>query len=518
MIRFLITTTAVAGLIACITGSVRAQMSLTPAEETPVTRDGGSSRGVAWGDFDNDGDADLLVSNTDNQQLYLYRNSGSGRFERVTAAPFNRFRGYSEGVTWIDFDNDGWLDLFVARTDGPNVLFRNDRGSFQNFDAGALTSANTVSSEGCWADFDNDGWLDVFVANRNGQDDVLYRNISGKSFQALAGPFTGRGGDARTCAAGDANGDGRPDIYVGNFLDRSHTTPRKAVNAFYLNTGGASFKEVLRGHFVNTPSLTYGVSWVDFDQDGDLDLFVTNISLSDRNLLYENLGEMQLYPREDLHLSKDSLGPSKGHAWGDFDNDGDLDVIVAEGTEDISEDEKAQGYNTRNRLYANDGQGRFTAVQGGRFTADEAISAGVAWSDYDLDGDLDIAVANWGGNGENNDLFRNAATGNWIVLLLEGRRSNRQGIGAQVVITTAQGTEKRLQRRWLYPKTGYASMNEPVLHFGLGDATAVEHIEIHWPSGRIDEHGARDANARYKAVEGTGDLEPMLGRISDGKP
>lgn len=475
--------------------------------ESVISRDGGASRGVAWGDFDNDGDADLVVSNTGNQPLFLYRNSGAGRFQRV-AAPFGGFRGQSEGVAWVDFDNDGWLDLFVARTDGPNLLFRNEAGKFRRFDAGALTTDDTVSSQGCWADFDNDGWLDVFVVNRNGQDDVLYRNSGGKAFAPLKGPFTAHGGDARTCSAGDANGDLLPDLFVGNFVDQHRTERRKAVNAFYLNRGGGKFNEVVRGHFVNTPSLTYGASWLDFDRDEDLDLFVTNISLSDRNVLYENLGAGEFYPREDLALSKDSPGPSKGHSWGDFDNDGDLDLIIAEGTENIAAQEKAQGYNTRNRLYLNDGKGGFAPAQGA-FTTSEAVSAGVAWADHDLDGDLDIVVANWGNSAENNGLFENRGSGNWIALALRGTRSNRQGIGARVTLVTEKADGELVQHQWLYPQTGYASMNEPVLHFGLGSAASVKRIRIYWPSGEIDDYGEHPANARYSAVEGKSALKVM---------
>ncbi|MFW6027883.1 MAG: FG-GAP repeat domain-containing protein, partial [bacterium] len=145
-------------VICALLSAASAQALPLRSIESPVSRDGGASRGIAWGDFDNDGDADLLVSNAGGQALFLYRNTG-GEFERVENA-FGEFRGQSEGAAWVDFDKDGRLDLFVARTDGANVLFRNDGGTFRRFDAGPLTADDTVSSQGCWADYDNDGWLD----------------------------------------------------------------------------------------------------------------------------------------------------------------------------------------------------------------------------------------------------------------------------------------------------------------------------------------------------------------------
>ncbi len=470
----------------------------------PVTSDGGSSRGVAWGDYDRDGDPDLVISNTDNQPVFLYRNDRVQGFSRVET-PFGRLKGYAEGVSLVDIDNDGWLDLFVARTDGGSLLFRNEGGRFRAIDGGALTKARAPASQGCWADFDNDGFLDVFLANRGGADDVLYRNLDGARFEAVAGPF--KGGDARVCAAVDLNGDRLPDIFVGNFIAREGERSLKATNALYVNRGDFKFEKATVGHAVNTPSLTYAIAVEDYDQDGDADVFVGNIALSDRNYLYENLGQARLYPREDLAPSSESLGPSKGAVWGDFDNDQRLDLFVAEGTEEITADEKAGGYDVENRLFlgAEDG---FRSVRAGAIVEDETISAGAAAADFDLDGDLDIAVANWGGNDEDNSLYRNLTGGAAIMIALEGVRSNRMGIGAVASIEVDAGSGTKRLYRQMAPQTGYASANEPVLHFGLSAAARAARLRIEWPSGAVDEYASVEPG-RYRAREGARVLERL---------
>src|SRR5210317_216821 len=162
--------------------------------------DGGLSRGVAFGDADGDGDADLLVANTINYPEFLYRNDKE-RFVQVMEAAPSLAGGFTEGVSWIDFDNDGDLDIFAARTRGPNALYRNDGDwSFVEHMAGSLSEDRSASSMACWADVDNDGWLDVFVVNRGGESDAIHRNRNGRFFERVTNNIIGRaGGDGRSC-------------------------------------------------------------------------------------------------------------------------------------------------------------------------------------------------------------------------------------------------------------------------------------------------------------------------------
>jgi hypothetical protein len=456
--------------------------------------DGGLSRGVAFGDADGDGDADLLVANTINYPEFLYRNDGD-RFVQVMETAPSLAGGYTEGVNWVDFDNDGDLDIFAARARGANSLYRNEGDwTFVEQEAGDLSNDHSSSSMACWADLDRDGWLDVFVVNRGGEIDALYRNLEGRSFARVDSNVVARaGGDGRSCVFADLNGDGNPDLYVGNFVDSSTEPATKQRNYLYFNQGDFRFTEILEGHAVESRALTYGVSATDADNDGDLDLFVTNIGSDDHNRLYLNNGDgmLDLY---DAGLSTPFSTPSKGHTWGDFDLDGDIDVAIANGTEGTE--------HVRNELYLNDGAANFTAVTGESFVTSAQISAGIAWSDIDADGDLDLYVANWGDGDQDNAMYENHAAGAWLKVSLAGSESNRMAIGARVSITTRVGGLRSRQFRWLGATTGYASQNEPVVHFGLGGATLIEQIVIDWPSGQRDTFEDVTANQHLLLSEG----------------
>jgi Tol biopolymer transport system component len=455
-------------------------------EEGELVTDGNLSRGVAWGDFDGDGYPDLAVANTISQPEFLYRNDGDGTFTQLVENAITLAAGWTEGVAWVDVDDDGDLDLFTTNNGQPNGLFRNDgEGGFDSVDAGELTADTTSSTMSCWADYDGDGDLDVFVVNRDGEDDALYRNEGGSSFKRIDGnAATSNGGQGRACGAADADGDGDFDLYVGN--------GRRQRNYYYRNEGDWRFTEITDGAFVQNTAYSYGISWVDFDYDDDLDLYVTNIAES--NALYVNDGAGNLRPLAESPLVDG--GVSKGQTWGDFDNDGRLDLFIANGT---------AAPDMRNFLYRNDGAASFARVMEGAIATHADTSAGAAAADFDRDGDLDLFVANWGGGDEDNRLYRNETTGrSWIAIRLVGRSSNRFGIGAHLRLKATIDGRSYWQTRWLLPATGYASGDEPIVHFGLGDAAGIDSLEVHWPSGIIDRYADIEPDAFYVAVEGEG--------------
>ncbi len=486
------------------------RLSFELSEGLGLADKGGTSRGVGWGDFDGDKYPDLIVSNTHGEELFLYRNVGGQRFERVTDGDLGKVRGHAQGVNWVDINNDGHLDLFVAREEGANLLFSNDgNGRLSLAEAGALTTDETQSVQGCWADFDRDGYLDVFIVNSDYQDDALYRNVDGSSFERVPGPWRGQNDHGRSCGWSDVDGDMFPDIYVANAYFEINENRKTAANNFYRNLGGRSFAQVRRGEFVNYHAYSYGVSWMDFDQDGDEDLFVSSIGRHEPNMLFENVDGQLFHPQRSSILVRDRFGPVKGHAWGDFDNDGDVDLFVAEGHGGARPEHAP--FDNRDRMYENAGDGNYRVADLPAMTDHDLVSAGTAWADFDRDGDLDIFIANWGETKEgrqDNQLFRNtAAEGNWIVIALQGRESNRQGIGARVAITIDAEHDVRTLYRTLQSNSGYGSMNESILHFGLGTADVIQSIRIEWPSGQVDEYGATAANARNTALEGA-TLEP----------
>jgi len=457
--------------------------------EGHIVSSGKMSRGVAWGDYNNDGYPDLFIANSQGQTNFLYRNDGDGVFTPVEESEIMQIRSYSESGNWVDYDNDGDLDLFITNIrNEPNFLYLNNGDeSFSRITAGDIVSEKRASTGSCWADYDNDGDLDVFVANRDGQNNSFFDNDGEGNFAKLVDiELVSDGGDSRACGWADVDGDADLDLYVGNAHE---------ANFFYSNNGDATFTRVMDGDFVNASSYTYGLSWADIDNDGDIDLFVANVQ--DANVLYLNngVGEFEKVAKRPFVTDK---GASKGNTWGDVDNDGDVDLFVANGTPDISD--------VTSFLYLNDGRGNFIRAAAGVLTDDNHISAGTALADYNLDGRLDIFVANWGDNNQDNVLYTSANTGagNWIKILLVGTESNRWAIGARVQIEVVLDGKTIQQTRQVLGNTGYGSQNEHLLHFGLGNATQIESLEIRWPSGSVETYSQLSANSLYTATEQMG--------------
>ena len=470
--------------------------------EGAIVNDGGISRGVAWGDYDSDGFPDLFVANTSNQQSFLYRNRGDRTFERVADWAGARLTASSEGAAWADYDNDGDLDLFVAnRGDEVNFLFRNNGdGSFVRVMDSALVADKGNSTASCWSDIDRDGDLDVFVARRDKQNNLLFSNNGNGTFRKITeGAIVNDGGDSRTCGWADADLDGDQDLFVGNAHEPSF---------YYRNDGNWRFTRLASGPFVTNRGYTYGTSWADYDNDGDFDLFVAHVLQP--NLLYTNDGKGTFQSAAGVTLSPD-IGASKGNAWGDYDNDGDLDLIVANGT---------PGRQNYDFLYRNEGLGSFTRLSQGAIAGDDYVSAGTAWADYDNDGDLDLFVANWGDGekGENNLLYVNkGSAGGWVTIKTVGVRSNRFGVGTRVrVVATVRGkTVSQMQQ--VSGQMGYGSQSDLRLHFGIGDAKRVDSIELFWPSGRIDRYSNLPVRKLFVATEGRG-IAPAERKRSPRRP
>ena len=281
------------------------------------------SESSSWGDFDNDGHIDLFVTNSGwgsgSSKNCLYHNEGDGSFIQVTGADIVNGTGNSRGCSWGDYDNDGLLDLFVASESGKNSLFNNlGDGCFSKITTGEIVT-DRAKSIGCsWVDYDNDRDLDLYVVNLGKND--LYQNTGNGSFEkVLDSEIVSENSSSAGCSWGDYDNDGFLDVFVANVNNQ--------VNHLFKNNGDGSFTRITDGAIVTDKSVSFGSCWADFNNDGYLDLFVTNWQ-NQLNGLYINQADGSFFKLSTGIIATDR-GNSEGCAAADYDNDGDLDIYVA---------------------------------------------------------------------------------------------------------------------------------------------------------------------------------------------
>jgi hypothetical protein len=470
--------------------------------------------GVAWIDFDNDGFPDLyFVNGAPGAANALYHNNKDGTFTDVTrqagvAADGTGKGVYKTGVAVGDFDNNGYLDLYVTAF-GPNILYRNNGdGTFTDVTsaAGVAGGAAEWSTSTAFFDFDRDGNLDLYVVNYldyrlddnpycglrkagyrmychptifDGSADRLFHNNGNGTFTdvsrqaGIANP-AGKGLGVTFC---DFDRDGDTDVYVANDTVR---------NFLYRNNGDGTFLDVAYGAGVGfdpngKPQAGMGTDCADVDGNGFPDIFVTNFS-EELNTLYQNRGDGIF---EDVS-AKAGLGSGYlplgfGTKMFDFDNDGDLDIHVTNGhvIDNVKLYQPNLTYAQKDLLYENLG-GRFRDVsdQSGPALQVERIGRGLAVADFDNDGNLDVVISSLG---QRPVLLRNEGvrSGNWITIRAKGRKGNSFGLGATVKLETSVGQ----QIREINNVASYLSSSDVRLHFGLGAAKTIRQIEVLWPGG-----------------------------------
>jgi hypothetical protein len=447
--------------LALISATITAQpqspsVTFTRITTGPVATDGGDSSGAAWGDYDNDGFIDLFVGNNSSPNA-LYHNNGDGTFSKMTNVAPALDRGY--GCAWGDFNNDGNLDLLVCNQ-SENYLYRNEGG-------GAFTripfagSAGTLSWSGSWADCNLDGWLDLFIANgANNNDILLLNNRDGTFTRITSGPVVTSGGSSIAGSWGDFDDDGFPDLFVAN---------NGGLSFCFRNNRDGTFVRVNAEPLQSDSGNAIVGDWGDYDNDGHLDLAVSRYG---PNLLYRNNGNGAFTKTTSGAIVTDSE-QSELCQWVDYDNDGFLDLFVA----------NTSGQNES--LYHNNGDGTFTKATTGSIVNDGGNSAGGAWGDYDNDGFLDLFVPNWQGS-RPNFLYRNNGNSNaWLKVRCVGTMSNRDAVGAKVRIHAFFRGAERWQLREISGGIGFGQT--PYANFGLGDATNARVVRIEWPSRMIEE-------------------------------
>ena len=504
--------------------------------------------GAAWGDYDNDGWLDLYVANmagpltlspaeveSSPAHCALYHNNGDGTFSEVSAQAGVDYRGWAMAASWTDYDNDGWLDLFVSSY-GENVFYRNNGdGTFTDITRqSGLGGRHGFWAGASWADFNRDGYLDLYVCGYvqyafqkdqkvTRQYDVevpasinpssfpperslLYRNNGDGTFTEIASKAGVEDARGRSLSAAwsDFDNDGWPDLYVANDV---------SDNVFFHNLGNETFEDISHAAWVADYRGAMGIAIGDWDGDQDTDMFITHW-LAQENALYSNLltqyASLQAPVANSLRFMDEAdrygLGQIAldyvgfGTSFFDYNNDGRLDLFVVNGSTIQQKQSPWLLIPMPDLLFWNRGpdEGFYdvSPVSGEVFQR-KYVGRGAAFADYDNDGDVDIFVVNNVGPAQ---LLRNDGgnRNSWLKVSLEGVQSNRLAIGARLKLVS-NGT---VLRRQVGAQPSYCSQNSLIEHFGLGTSARVDTLEIIWPSGKRQVLRNLAANQTVHVVEG----------------
>jgi hypothetical protein len=507
---------------------------------------------VAVADFDRDGYDDFFITDSSvNGKNRLYRNQHNFTFtdvgEAAGVADGNDKENASAAALWLDFNNDGWPDLLVIRF-GHNQLFQNlGDGRFKDVtrQAGLDCYLNSISATAF--DYDRDGYVDIligayfqpvnlfkpstprffpesFETANNGGGVVLYHNNGNGTFTNVTEKAGLRqSGWTLSVGHGDADNDGWDDLYIACDF---------GTDRFFHNQRDGTFKDITESAIGIDTKKGMNVDWGDFDNDGLLDIYVTNITdeyMREGNFLWHNNGNLTF-----SDVSRETGTFDTGWGWGakffDYDNDGWLDLYVLNGWVSASKEsyvpdifamitkpgldladarnwpamgtKSLSGYQKK-RLFHND-HGQMFRDDAKRHGLDSELDGrGVAVADFDNDGRLDLIVAN-----ANNEplLYRNTmpAGAHWVELLLEGTRSNRAAVGAQVRISV----EGKQRLSFVNGGSSFAGQSSARVHFGLGATDSLEKVEVRWPSGLVETYRELEVDRLHRIQEGASREKP----------
>lgn len=444
--------------------------------------------GISFFDYNNDGWDDITLATEDSQNLLIYKNTSGGFFILETSlVPNNTYQ--QRQPIWVDYDNDGDYDLYVTSDTEGNRLYQNNNNSLTDVTTSSgLPVPNIFTYGSSWGDYNNDGYLDVFLSNRDVNFQIpnyLFKNNGDGTFTNVSDVTgIGNGSHLSFCSAFfDYDNDGWQDIYVAN--DKTQTQ-----NLLYHNNGDGTYTEVGETSGTNVSIDAMSTTIGDYNNDGWFDIYITNGP--DGNVLFKNNANGTF---TDMALVSGTIFNST--AWGsvflDAENDGDLDLYVS-GASDGS----VPGFLSA-AFYENLTNDTFSLLSNGSFNDDNLESYANAIGDIDNDGYPEIVVSNSG----NEDLFlwKNLTTtsNNWLKVKLEGTVSNRQGIGSTIEISV-NGLK---QYRYTLCGEGYLGQNSASEFFGVGSDTTIDYVKVTWLSGMQDVFYDVSVNQTLNIVEGS---------------
>lgn len=445
---------------------------------------------------------------------------------------------FSRGVSVIDFNNDGFDDIYIARKNRNNSLFQNKGdGTFEDIAPVAGVDLVGDYNQSVWADYDNDGLLDFYLTTESGDQNLLFRNNGDGTFTDRTADSGLRVSDFTTAAIwGDVNGDGLKDLFVFLLMEDDR---------FFLNNGDGTFSDYTSESGITMARLSMGATFIDYDQDYDLDLYVAHDGHAG-NFLFENDGSGRFI---DVSESTDMLTDSEGMgvSVGDFNNDGWPDIYLTnrlqnflfrnnEG-ESFTEISAAAGVGDEgmgwgvswldydndgwldlyigndsdysdhaNVLYKNNGNETFTRQFEEDAIAGDKGTYGTAIGDFDHDGDLDLLLANRG-SVDRSQLFINNLENDhhWLIIRLLAENNDRAPVGAIVTVQTTVAE----YTRYVFAGTSWSADDTKGLHFGLGDSNTIEKVSVTWPDGSVNDYDGIESNKAW-LLRSDGQSEEMV--------
>lgn len=502
------------------------------------------SVGLSFVDFDKDGDLDISYNWVNGAvttgRTKLFRNDGNDIFTEITTGDLVTAVSNGSGQTWADYDNDGKIDVYITNNYWADIsneigcaLYRNEgAGNFTRITDGDISSENQIHGWGAaWGDYNNDGFVDLYVltptANVYPDSDTLsnflFDNSGDGTFSNnTTSPLTNNGIDAYTNPTwSDYDQDGDLDV-VATAGPVTTLDPDYFFKNQLAESGTAIFIRESQSNYATESRDGQVSSWTDYDNDGDLDLYVSNFSWQSgkANDFFQNNGDGTFTKITAGNIVTDA-NLSAGHIWGDLDNDGDLDLYVSNST-------SPQNFGG-NDYYQNNGYPNytFTKINTGDFVASNKGSNSAVTGDYDNDGDLDLFVSfnSLIGQPASDALYRNdLENGNhWINLTCIGAKtsdlasagSNKSGIGTKVRIKATLFGNTYWQMRVIGSQRTNVGQNSLRVHFGLGDATQIDSLVLEWPSGIVDIYENVNPDHFYQALEGQGIFQGTITDIDD---